>query len=89
MIMYWDMAKRSFFFFFFSPGRDDGDRRVEEESRGNRILLCSAVPSCKNRVEINLQCQERLNKLVIGWKVFVCVLSHFCCSVVCFLQGYT
>lgn len=61
----------------------------KRKAGGIGFFYVQLFPAVRIGVEINLQCQERLNKLVIGWKVFVCILSHFCCSVVCFLQGYT
>lgn len=55
MTVYQDRAKKAlwffpFFFFlnFFLSGRGAWDKRMKEESRGNWILVGTAVPSCKN-----------------------------------------
>lgn len=81
--MYWHMVKKKpkkqLFFF---PGKGAWDRRMKEENRGNWVLVGTAVPSCKN---------QGRNKFIVSgetkvlyWEVFICILSHFCYSVLCF-----
>lgn len=47
--MYWHMVRKNKAACFFFPRKGAWDRRMKEENRGNRVLVGTAVPSCKNQ----------------------------------------